>query len=64
MKYSIFKLDRLLARVDQLYTLLDSHMQHTADRFAYVQGQITALSSQFDDLSVAHGSNSEEAKGT
>ena len=53
------KLDRLLARVDQLYTLLDSHMQHTADRFAYVQGQITALSSQFDDLSVAHGSNSE-----
>ena len=25
------RLDRLLARVDQLYTLLDSHVQHTAD---------------------------------
>ncbi|XP_023906018.1 uncharacterized protein LOC112017806 isoform X1 [Quercus suber] len=39
------RLDRLLARVDQLYTLLDSHVQHIADQFAYVQGQITALSS-------------------
>ena len=38
------KLDRLLSRVDQLYTLLDSHVQHTVDQFAYVQSQITALS--------------------
>ena len=30
------RLDRILARVDQLYTMLDSHMQHTADQFAYV----------------------------
>ena len=30
------RLDRLLARVDQLYTLLDSHVQHIADQFAYV----------------------------
>ena len=30
------RLDRILARVDQLYTMLDSHVQHTADQFAYV----------------------------
>ena len=30
------RLDRLLARVDQLYTLLDSHVQHIVDQFAYV----------------------------
>ena len=53
------RLDRLLARVDQLYTLLDSHVQHTTNQFAYVQGQITALSSQIEDLSVDHGSDSE-----
>ena len=28
--------DHLLARVEQMYTMLDSHMQHTADQFAYV----------------------------
>ena len=53
------RLDRLLARVEQMYIMLDSHVQHTADQFAYVQGQITALSSQIDDLSVDQGSNSE-----
>ena len=37
------RLDRLLDRVKQMYTMLDSHMWHTADQFAYVQGQITAL---------------------
>ena len=52
-------LDRLLARVEQLYTLLDSHVQHTTDQFAYVQGQITALLSQIDDLSVDRGLDSE-----
>ena len=51
--------DHLLARVEQMYTMLDSHMQHTADQFAYVQGQITALSSQIDDLSVDRGSDLE-----
>ena len=25
------RLDRILARVDQLYTMLDSHVQHTAN---------------------------------
>ena len=32
------KLDRLLNKVEQMYTMLDSHMRHTADQFAYVQG--------------------------
>ena len=49
------RLNRLLTRVKQMYTMLDSHMQHTEDQFAYVQGLITALSSQIDDLSVERG---------
>ena len=53
------KLDRLLARMDQMFTMLDTHVQHTAGQFAYVQGQITALSSQIDDLSMARGLDSE-----
>jgi len=53
------RLDRLLARVEQMYTMLDSRVQHTTDQFAYVQGQITALSSQIDDWSVDQGSDSE-----
>ena len=53
------RLDHLLDRVEQMYTMLDYHMRHTADQFAYVQGQITALSSQIDDLSVNHGSDFE-----
>ena len=53
------RLDRLLDRVEQMYTMLDSHMRHTTDQFANVQGQIIALSSQIDDLSVNHGSDSE-----
>ena len=53
------RLDRLLDRVDQMYTMLDSHVQHTATQFAYIQGQIIALSSQIEDLSMARGSNSE-----
>ena len=39
------RLDCLLAKVDQMFTMLDTHIQHTAGQFAYVQGQITALSS-------------------
>ena len=53
------KLDRLLDRVDQMYTMLNSHVQDTVTQFAYIQGQITALSSQIGDLSMARGSNSE-----
>ena len=32
------KLDRLLDRVDQMFTMLDSHVQHTVTQFSYVQG--------------------------
>ena len=39
------RLDCLIAIVEQMYTMLDSHVQHTVDQFAYIQGQITALSS-------------------
>ena len=53
------RFDRLLARVEQMYTKLDSLVQHTVSQFAYVQGQITALSSQIDDLSVDQGLDSE-----
>ena len=52
-------LDRLLARVEQMYTMLDSHVQHTAAQFTYIQGQIWALSLQINDLSMEQGSNSE-----
>ena len=45
--------------VDQMFTMLDSHVQHTTDQFAYVQGQITTLSFQIEDLSVDHGSDSK-----
>ena len=31
-------LDRLLARVDQIFSMLDTHMQHTTGQFAYIQG--------------------------
>ena len=53
------RLNRLLDKLDQMFTVLTSHVQHTADQFAYFQGQITALSSQIDDLSMAQRSNSE-----
>ena len=46
------ELDHLLDRVDQMFTMLTSHVQHIADQFAYVYGQI-------DDLSMARGSDSE-----
>ena len=53
------RLDHLLARVDQMFTMLDSHVQDIATQFAYVQGQITALFLQIEDLSMAQGSDSE-----
>ena len=30
------RLNRLLDRVDQMYTMLDSHVQHTVTQFAYI----------------------------
>ena len=32
------RLDHLLNRVDQMYTMLNSHMQHTTTQFVYIQG--------------------------
>ena len=53
------RLDHILARVEQMYTMLDFHVQHTANRFTYVQGQITVLSTQIEELSVDHGYDSK-----
>ena len=53
------RLDCLIASVKQMYTMLNSHVQHTADQFAYIQGQITALSSQIGDISMEQGSDSK-----
>ena len=39
------RFDCLIARVEQMYGMLESHVQHTMDQFTYVEGQITALSS-------------------
>ena len=30
--------------------MLESHVQHIPDQFTYVEGQITALSSQIEDM--------------
>ena len=53
------RLDCLLERMDQMFTMLDFHVQHTATQFAYIQGQIITLSSQIEDLSMARGSDSK-----
>ena len=53
------RLDRLLDRVDKMFTMLESHVKHIATQFVYIQGQIIALSSQIKDLSMARGSDSE-----
>ena len=42
-----------------MYGMLESHVQHTSDQFAYIQGQIIALSSQIEDMTIAQGSDSE-----
>ena len=45
--------------VEQMYGMLESHLQHTLDQFAYIQGQITALSSQIEDMTMEQGSELE-----
>ena len=52
-------LDHLIARIEQMYGMFESHVQHTADQFTYIQGQITTLSSQIEDMTMAQGSDSE-----
>ena len=39
--------------------MLKTHVQHTFDQFAYIQGQIIALSSQIEDMSMAQESDSK-----
>ena len=48
-----------MARIEQMYGMLESHVQHTSDQFAYIQGQITALASQIEDMTMEQGSDSE-----
>ena len=43
-------LDHLIARVEQMYGMLESHMQNTLTQFTHIKGQIIALSSQIDDM--------------
>ena len=44
------RLDRLLRRVVKLYEMLASHISPSTSQFTYLEGQITALSSQIDDM--------------
>ena len=43
-------LDCLIAKVEQMYGMLESHVQHTTDQFTYVEGQVIALSFQIEDM--------------
>ena len=43
-------LDHLIEKVEQMYGMLDSHIWHSTSQFTYLEGQITALSSQIDDM--------------
>ena len=43
-------LDHLIKRVKELHMMLASHINYSTARFTYLQGQITTLSSQVDDL--------------
>ena len=43
-------LDCLIARVEQMYGMLEIHMQNTTNQYTYIEGQITRLSSQIDDM--------------
>ena len=42
-----------------MYGMLESHVQHTLDQFTYIQGYITALSSQIKNMTMEQGSESE-----
>ena len=53
------RLDRLIARVEQMYGMLESYVQHTSDQFFYIEGQITMLSPQIEDMTMEQGSESE-----
>ena len=35
-----------------MYGMLEIHVKNTSDQFIYVEGQITTLSSQIDDMMI------------
>ena len=39
------RVDLLLGRVEEMHTMLDSHISYSTRQFTYLQGQIIALSS-------------------
>ena len=42
-----------------MYGMLESYVQHTSDQFFYIEGQITMLSPQIEDMTMEQGSESE-----
>ena len=44
------RLGCLIARVKQMYGMLESQVQHTSDQFTYIEGQITVLLSQIENM--------------
>ena len=43
-------LDLLLGKVEELHIMLTSHINYSTIQFTYLQGQITALSFQVQDM--------------
>ena len=46
------RLDHLIVLVEQMYGMIESHVQNTLTQFTYIKGYITALSSQIDDMMI------------
>ena len=46
------RLDRLIARVEQMSGMLKTYVQNTINQFTYIKGQITTISSQIDDMMI------------
>ena len=42
-----------------MYGMLESYVLHTSNQFAYMQSQITTLSSQIEDMMMEQGSDLE-----
>ena len=40
--------------------MLESHVQNTTDQFTYIEGQITAISSQIDDMMMEQQQQQQE----
>ena len=55
-------LDCLMARVEEMYGMLERHVKNTIDQFTYVEGQITTLSSQIDDMRIEQQQDGSESK--